>query len=194
MGTACAVSFIYIAACVSPGKTTTTFFRFRHHVCPCVCPQDQKRREAEMRALGLPTNGTKEGKKKKKKDKPQAMSLDQFNQLPPERIAGSDDGKTTDYRESVTQRAMCISVLSSLGIVVGHQAEQQRDLSLIHFGLSHLQKGMPLFRKLCLSSEICASSESYACLQKVVPLFRKLCLSSESCASLQVVVPLFRNL
>ena len=122
------------------------------------------------------------------------MSLDQFNQLPPERIAGSDDGKTTDYRESVAQRAMCISVLSSLGIVVGHQAEQQRDLSLIHFCLSHLQKGMPLFRKLCLSSEICASSESYACLQKVVPLFRKLCLSSESCASLQVVVPLFRNL
>lgn len=163
------------------------------HVCPCVCPQDQKRREAEMRALGLPTNGTKEGKKKKKKDKPQAMSLDQFNQLPPERIAGSDDGKTTDYGESVTQRAMCIPALSSLGIVVGPQAEQQRDLSLIHFGSlpsserhASLQKVMLVFRKLCISSE------SYACLQKVVPLFRKLCLSSDSCASLQIVVTLFR--
>eukprot|EP00916_Digyalum_oweni_P022048 GHVL01036577.1.p1 GENE.GHVL01036577.1~~GHVL01036577.1.p1 ORF type:complete len:278 (+),score=60.66 GHVL01036577.1:1673-2506(+) len=53
--------------------------------------ESKKEMEAEMKAAGLSTNGTKDGKKKKKKDKPQAMSLDQFNQLPAEKIPGSDD-------------------------------------------------------------------------------------------------------
>jgi hypothetical protein len=51
--------------------------------------------EAEMRAAGIPptaSNESKDGKKKKKKkDKPHAMSLDQFQQLPPEKVPGSDD-------------------------------------------------------------------------------------------------------
>ena len=49
--------------------------------------------ETEMKAAGIPITDTRDGKKKKKKDKPQAMSLDQFNLLPPEKTPGSEDGK-----------------------------------------------------------------------------------------------------
>lgn len=51
-----------------------------------------------MKAAGIPLTATaevKDGKKKKKKkDKAQAMSLDQFQQLPPEKVPGSDDEGT----------------------------------------------------------------------------------------------------
>ncbi|XP_076465016.1 G kinase-anchoring protein 1-like [Babylonia areolata] len=51
----------------------------------------QKVAVKEGRALGSAASDSAGGKKKKKKDKPQTMSLDQFNQLPPETLPGSDD-------------------------------------------------------------------------------------------------------
>ena len=55
--------------------------------------QTQKLMEAQQKALGVSSDRVDSGKKKKKKDKPHTMSLDQFNQLPPERVPGSDEGR-----------------------------------------------------------------------------------------------------